>query len=114
MQDDAYVFCKRLDSRARLMEIHLEEEMDYLRVIIDREGGDGDYLFWLGGTDRGLEGSWIWENSRVAVSEFVWIDNEPNNGIDGNCLYWRYDFNGGADAPCTHATSRYPLCQIPF
>ena len=114
VQDEAYTFCNKLDSRARLMEIHLEEQMEYLRAIIDSEG---EYYFWLGGTDRGLEGSWIWENSREPVADFVWYGDNPYLGIDGNCMYWYYP--GGATGPsaagdCHCLIERYPLCQIPL
>ena len=32
--DDAYKFCYELDSRARLLEIHTEEQKDILGIIL--------------------------------------------------------------------------------
>ena len=107
-QEEAYIFCNNIDSRARLMEIHYEEEMQYLKAITDREGA---YAFWLGGTDLGFEGLWIWENSREPVGDFVWADGQPDDGITHNCMAWGTG-DVAFDNPCTY--KYYPLCQIPI
>ena len=114
MQDEAYVYCKNLDSRARLVELHNVEDMEYLKAII--EGGEfSPVYFWLGGSDRGLEGFWTWENTKEIVAEFVWSTehNQPNEGFKGNCMYWHFDYDSAADWSCT-SPSLYPLCQIPI
>ena len=110
-QEEAYKFCYNLDSRARLLEIHNEEELDYLRVLMNHEG---NYFYWLGGTDRGHEGTWIWENSMEPVADFVWNQGEPNGGINGNCMQWYYGGGGVVgDTRCDYS-GVHPLCQIPL
>merc|ERR1712136_381884 len=67
-QDEAYIFCYDLDPRARLLEIHNEDDMQFLDVLIDQENAVGSRM-WVGGTDRGHEGTWYWESSREPVED---------------------------------------------
>merc|ERR1719342_1889091 len=109
---DAYIYCYNLDSRARLLEIYNEDDMIYITALLGRESQNS--FFWLGGTDIGHEGTWIWESSVEPVDDFVWYGNEPDNGISANCMIW-YRYNGydkARDAICDN--SYYPLCQIPI
>ena len=71
-------------------------------------------FFWLGGTDIGHEGTWIWESSVEPVADFVWYESQPNDRISENCMGWhRYDGHDKAhDLDCDG--SWYPLCQIPI
>uniref|UniRef100_A0A182NPC8 C-type lectin domain-containing protein n=1 Tax=Anopheles dirus TaxID=7168 RepID=A0A182NPC8_9DIPT len=56
-------------------------------------------LYWLAGTDNGLERSWIWVTSNRPVGSIRGYDNwaagEPNNGQPGeNCLVMGFDGTG--------------------
>ncbi|XP_052272431.1 perlucin-like, partial [Dreissena polymorpha] len=45
--------------------------------------------FWVGATDLGYEGDWIWANSKKHFSNAYtrWVTGEPNNsGGSENCL----------------------------
>merc|ERR1711915_1066788 len=110
-QDEAYTFCYKLDSRARLLEIHNENDMLFIDVLIDQENGVGS-RFWLGGSDRGHEGTWYWESSREPVEDFIWDENYPAQSIEYNCMAWYYSVESVHDYPCD--SSYYPLCQIPI
>merc|ERR1719300_1162675 len=101
---DAYIYCYNLDSRARLLEIYNEDDMIYITALLGRESQGASLYFWLGGTDIGHEGTWIWESSVEPVADFVWQDNEPGSGISYNCMGWfHYDNDGydkAYDLPC--------------
>ena len=67
---------------------------------------------WVGGTDRGHEGTWYWESSREPVEDFVWDENHPAIDIKYNCMAWYYSVESVRDYPCD--STYYPLCQIPI
>merc|ERR1719481_1199740 len=87
---DAYIYCYNLDSRARLLEIYNEDDMIYITALLGQEY-QGSIYFWLGGTDIGHEGTWIWESSMEAVADFVWEENHPREAITLNCMYWYHN-----------------------
>lgn len=80
--DDAYQYCYELDSRARLIEIYTEEQMEFLVVAlgifrqfyfnywINLDHKRGDY--WLGAADMAHEGEFRWLFSGEPVGEYVW------------------------------------------
>ena len=97
-----------------LIEIHNLPQLDYflmeMEVVADH---DGEYKhWWLGGTDKGREGRWVWMNTLSVVEDFVWWSREPNGGLAQNCLYKSYvnSYTGLADVLCNNAY--YPVCQI--
>merc|ERR1712126_712121 len=107
--DDAYTFCNNLDPRARLTEIHTQEQLDFLNIMLTHEGNN---YYWLGGTDQGREGDWYWANTLEPVKEFVWHSGEPNSGNTFNCMKYYHNYDSAADYPCEN--TQYPLCQIPM
>ena len=71
--------------------------------------------FWLGGTDLGHEGTWIWISSIQPVEDFVWYKDalgEPHESVNDNCMAWYRNrgFDKARNYPCSD--SHYPLCQI--
>ena len=80
-----------------------------LNPVSDHEGA---YVFWLGGTDLGNEGSWIWLGSREPVPDFAFFDGQPSEGINANWMGWWPTRDGGGDDACDRTF--YPLCQIPI
>merc|ERR1719342_1846683 len=98
---DAYIYCYNLDSRARLLEIYNEDDMIYITALLGRESPTSAD-FWLGGTDIGHEGTWIWEGSIEPVADFVWKENYPRDSISVNCMTWQRinGYDKAVDLPC--------------
>ena len=88
------------------------------------DGGSRKYKAWWGGaTDEEQEGDWRWTQSGVPVQDFMWGDNEPNNGNGGDgedyfCFFKsvqvesEYDEGPFRGNDCSSSTMiGYPLCQ---
>ena len=119
-KEEAGLYCADLDSDARLMEVHTEQQLTNLRrfigfltfkklmeryIILDNEG---DFKYWLGATDSDQEGVWIWEDSLTPVDDFIWGDRVDSD--DNNCMYLDESHLQAHDLPCL--STLYPLCQI--
>ncbi len=54
-----------------------------------------DY-FWTSGSDKSIEGKWIWESTGVNLSPGFtnWADAEPNNAGNEDCLCTGWVTNG--------------------
>ena len=49
----------------------------------------------------GAEGSWKWLGSCHPVGDFVWFPNQPDGGLEDNCLDLNYNFGYlASDALC--------------
>ncbi|XP_053677345.1 perlucin-like [Anopheles nili] len=83
--------------------IQSKDENDEVKKAIKTAGVIGTY--WIGGTDNGIEGSWIWISRNKPVGSLDGYTNfnsgEPNNlGTSGeNCLTINYNFQWN-DLPC--------------
>ena len=67
------------------MEVRTQEEFDRA-LRFEREIGNE---FWLGGSDRGVEGDWRWEsNDELIDMNKFWTRGQPDswNG-DQDCLF---------------------------
>ena len=56
--EEADQYCPGVEN-ATLLEIHTQEQLDFFqmeRFVIE----DGRRNWWLGGSDRGREGDWVW------------------------------------------------------
>ena len=83
--EEADQYCPGVEN-ATLLEIHTQEQLDFFqmeRFVIE----DGRRNWWLGGSDRGREGDWVWTKSLRPVGDFVWWQTEPNGGLNENCMY---------------------------
>ena len=64
----------------------------------------GDVIYWIGLTDRGVEGTFRWEESHQEPSYTNWLDGQPSNSVvDEDCVNkWFFgDHHGGwNDEPC--------------
>ena len=81
-----------------------------------------DNHYWIGLTDRGVEGTFRWEETHQEPSYTNWVDGQPDDAIDGDddcVLKW---FNGHhgrwGDNPCSYngiGTDHHchALCQKP-
>ncbi|XP_053677323.1 perlucin-like [Anopheles nili] len=83
--------------------IQSKDENDEVKKAIKKAGGTGAH--WLGGTDNGIEGAWIWISRNKPVGSLDGYTNfnsgEPNNaGSNGeNCLSIDSNFVWN-DLPC--------------
>jgi len=117
-QEEAYAYCYNLDPRAKLLEIYDENDLMFLTALLNEEFPDPinfNANFWLGGTDLGHEGTWIWISSMQPVEDFVWYKDalgEPHESVNDNCMAWyrNLGFDKARNYPCSD--SHYPLCQI--
>jgi len=89
-QSEARMFCENVDSH--LAEVNSEEEHVALAAEINRQKKKGVF-FWLGITDRNLEGSWVLESNGESVPFTDWKTGEPNDaGSEGeDCAHWDSD-----------------------
>lgn len=73
-----------------------EEFLDQTETLL------GMSNWWIGYTDEGIEGSWIWPNDQ---SSYVnWAPGEPNNVGDEDCAIDRYNgIDGWNDLNCNIA-----------
>nr|ANG56318.1 C-type lectin [Meretrix meretrix] len=83
---DARSMCKFHNSD--LIEIETDTEQHWVRQqALKFNHTDLDDGFWIGGTDWGNEGTWIWEPSQTPISYIVWGQGQPNNRNNSeNCL----------------------------
>merc|ERR1712136_694571 len=120
-----------LDNKMFWMEaqVHCEKMGGYLPENLDSEleeilieytlliGGGDTTDIWLGATDIGDEGTWIWIHSDTKVSEPFWKNGQPSCGFDCNCLALAIstidEFSGWFDAHCDHNYERTVVCQKP-
>jgi len=66
---------------------------------------------WIGATDAGHEGSWRWNDGRVATKSF-WYPREPNNCCGGqNCAVVNFRQPGKWDDQGCNARNSF-VCQI--
>ena len=80
-----------LSLNTRLMEIRTQEDFDRAKRIKSEIGSD----FYVGGSDRKVEGEWLWESNGelIDINRF-WRRWEPNDNGGQDCLYMR---SGGFD-----------------
>lgn len=68
---------------------------------------------WLGGSDKDIEGAWVWSNEcrfKDQVFSF-WAQTQPDNYNDNeHCLTLRTQDSQWNDADCTH--ERNFVCEI--
>ena len=108
--EEASVYCQT-EANATLVEIETEDQFEFLQMEMEVfEGQLNSHSWWVGASDIGLEGRWIWMRSLTSVNDFIWHSSQPNIGTRGNCLhiYSGYGYEGDDD-PCTY--KYYPICQ---
>jgi len=71
--------------------------------------------WWLGLSDLGHEGRWIWQNSVEEVSYTNWAENYPTAGdVEQNCVVMKTENElEWSDELCT-TTRASPICQTGY
>jgi len=83
--DEAVAHCGA--QGAAVVTIHDPSEAAWLRDMGQQKGGD----FWLGLTDRALEGTFVWADG-TALDYANWSDNEPNGMTEAeDCVVKTWD-----------------------
>ena len=99
---EANTYCQK-EENGTLLQIWNELQFDFIRMELS-------FLYdhvkvpywWTSGTDAGKEGAWRWASSLVAVGDFIWYSADPNDGLNGNCLYLNAYVDGmGCDSRCS-------------
>ena len=67
--------------------------------------------YWMGGSDRGEEGTWRWETSGSRLNYTYWGPGEPNSyrGADEDCLAMSSYGRRWNDYPCD--LGAYYICE---
>ena len=90
--DDASLYCESMNSY--LIEISTDTECDFVEKLMR------DYIgslvsFWIGATDRDIDGRFVYQMSRQLVPEKFWRPGQPNNdGRGAQCVaigQWKLD-----------------------
>uniref|UniRef100_A0A1Q3G035 Putative cpij000440 serine protease n=1 Tax=Culex tarsalis TaxID=7177 RepID=A0A1Q3G035_CULTA len=77
----------------QLASIRTEEENEQLRHLLVQPEHNSS-TFWLGGTDLGLEGHWIWITSNSLLIAFSnWAFGNPDNSNNQDCMVVGSDAN---------------------
>ena len=100
--EEANIYCQDSEN-GTLLQIWSELQFDFIRMelafIYDHAQVQ---RWWTSGTDAGKEGTWRWAASLVPVGDFIWYSSEPNDGLNGNCLYLFHDHDFlGHDTGCS-------------
>ena len=87
-------YCKRLNKNANLASVSYNMQIWFLLSLLNQKKERKNNLyFWIGGTDKGKEGKWKWED-KTPWKYKNWLRGEPDNkksrkGIGQNCLEMR-------------------------
>ncbi|WP_313760861.1 DUF5801 repeats-in-toxin domain-containing protein, partial [Rhizobium sp.] len=93
------------DNKSYLATITSAHEQNVVLGVVNHDGGKAEIIAYLGGTDEGHEGHWVWATGPEAGQPFVytnWDANEPNNSNGNENILWLYgQFRDGVwnDAP---------------
>lgn len=105
--DFARGVCENLGAGVHLATIDSDDENQLIATLVG--GADA----WLGGTDAGDEGNWIWENGDDYSYE-GWRSGEPNNGNGSgeDCMVVEGGKGGTWDDRNCGNDYRY-VCEVP-
>ena len=81
------------------------------------ERNDGQRAVWIGGSDRRMEGTWLWEWSRKSIgSNAAWGMNNPSNTVSNapegqDCMNIVFHYGGLYDDDYCFREYRY-FCEV--
>lgn len=113
--NDYYLICEGTELYEDAEDICADHGYDSLAWIHSQEVNDfiyghisSDKSYWIGLTDRYIEGSFRWTGYMQFIVFSDWFMNEPNNYNNQDCV--SIGINGWNDQSC--ATERGFVCQI--
>ena len=108
-------FCQ-FEAGGTLAEVATEIQFDFVRTQLGLLEVEGSNMWWLSGTDVGVNGVWKWATSYSPVGDFVWTDASPPIGHrTQNCLALNHTLDFMASNTHCDTTGGFPICQIkPF
>ncbi|XP_074550618.1 uncharacterized protein LOC141808130 [Halichoeres trimaculatus] len=94
---------------AELAIVKTRQEMDFINGLFQ-----SNIEAWIGLTDKGAEGQWIWVDGTPLTTTF-WAKGQPNshNGVNQDCVeFWHRGSNSGEwnDENCNLA--QYFICEM--
>lgn len=101
--------------RSNLTDILSESENNFIKGYISKKKTPGIYAYWIGGSDRDQEGTFIWMHNRRRFNFTDWPPGEPNNygyGLSEHCVGLAktlgYRWN---DFPCSKSNIFGYICK---
>ena len=98
---DAEDFCVNLGGHLASVQSK-EENLELLKAA-------GSSRVWLGGSDQGVEETWLWTDKRT-WNFTNWSHGEPDNVNDSDCAYVENDEHWH-DTSCS-SRGTWPLCRV--
>ena len=98
-------WCKHNNSRSDLVSIHSPLENDHVWGMMH----DISPNMWLGLSDQGEEGTWLWSDGTNSTNFQHWHSGEPNGETRENCAHMRIDGDWN-DLDCTKRNSF--MCKV--
>uniref|UniRef100_A0A4W5LAY2 C-type lectin domain containing 1 n=1 Tax=Hucho hucho TaxID=62062 RepID=A0A4W5LAY2_9TELE len=105
--------CMSKDSHLSIL--HSKSEHETLEKEASRIGGFNNY-FWIGLSDREMEGDWRWVDNTTLTNTF-WkqFSSEPDNNLSGgddgeDCAVLESNTQAWSDVPCNFTYRR--ICQM--
>ena len=108
--DQSNYFCQSIN--ATLVAFENCAQLEFLKRLEEDlrvERGSNEFKRWTSGTDKGREGEWYWASTLDPVSDCGWANNQPDGGLQENCLALHQDGMELFDAHCDHLN--HPMCQ---
>ena len=108
--EEASQYCQT-NASASLVEMLNVEQHDFVKMELEfLETHEERGFWWTSGLDLGREGKWYWSSSLDPVGDFMWLADQPSDGIKGNFMGIGSQFEPmGYDTASTY--ERFPLCQ---
>merc|ERR1719158_300167 len=110
-RDRAQYECERLGGF--LAEPRTQQQVDMLKSLAFLEDTFvGVETWWIGLTDQGHEGRWIWQHDTETVYNTDWVPGSPHHGVNNlDCaIIQKRDQYRWRDTDCTDRMAA-PICQ---
>ncbi|KAF4532094.1 hypothetical protein B566_EDAN006188, partial [Ephemera danica] len=82
--EEARQFCN--SNGMTMANIESDQENRLVHEFVKKQYERRFWGFWLGATDAGHEGNWVWEGTQHPLGYVNWDDDQPGGGVTENCL----------------------------